>query len=323
MKHKVTIEDVAKYCHVSKSSVSRYLNHGYVSQEHKEKISRAINELGFERDYHASRLRARNSRMIGVIVNRNHQADQERILVGMQRHLQSLEYQGNVLFHDDSAEGEAQCLRQLLRQGADGVVLLDSRDPKRLQELVLTQHAKVLFARSVCDYAPYLAPDERMAGYLLGQYFKERQFHRFVYLQKQDSMSEKRRMGFLQAYAGMKCELVVHFIHGAADVYEMMKELISKGYEGVICDCVQWAMAAMKYCHEVHIHIPQNLSFACFGDEVLCQYSYPSLTTIVYPNEAFGVNLIEEIAAIHESRAPQWETMTMRLMEGESVGFVR
>ncbi len=321
MRHKVTIEDVAKHCHVSKSSVSRYLNHGYVSQEHKEKIAQAIEELGFERDYHASRLRSGRSRMIGIIVNRYHGADQENILIGMQHHLDSLKYQGSILFHDESDEAEVCCLRQLLKQGADGVVLLDSANPKQLQKIVMELHAKVLFARSICDYAPYLEPDERMAGNLLGRHFQERQYHCFVYLHKPGHTSEKRSSGFLQAYPKRDCEWDMRVVNDTEGAYEVMKELINKEYEGVICDRAEWAMAAMKYCHDVHIHIPQNLSFACFGGTELGRYCYPALTSIVYPNEAFGINLIEEMVAIQEGRPPQWETMPLFLMEGESVGY--
>lgn len=323
MKQKVTIEDVAKHCHVSKSSVSRYLNHGYVSKEHKEKIAQAIAELGFERDYHASRLRSRNSRMIGIIVNHDYRADQAAILIGMQRQLQSLDYHGSILVHDGSDEAEARCLRQLLKQGADGVISLDSRDPKRLQDMVREQHAKVLFARSICDYAPYLAPDERMAGHLLGRYFQTRNFHRLIYMQHQGDASGKRREGFLQAYGNRDCVLDAVTVSDAKGAYEIMKELLDKGYEGVICDRAEWALAAMKYCHDVYVHIPQNLSFACFGGEALCRYTYPSLTNIAYPNEAFGMNLVEEMVSIHEGRPPQWETMPLCVSEGESVGFIR
>ena len=38
MKQKVTIQDIANMVNVSKSSVSRYLNNGYVSEENAKKI---------------------------------------------------------------------------------------------------------------------------------------------------------------------------------------------------------------------------------------------------------------------------------------------
>ena len=43
MKQKVTIQDIANMVNVSKSSVSRYLNNGYVSEENAKKIKEAMN----------------------------------------------------------------------------------------------------------------------------------------------------------------------------------------------------------------------------------------------------------------------------------------
>ena len=53
---KVTIQDIANMCQVSKSSVSRYLNGGYVSKENKEKIKNAIEQTGYKTNFFAKRL---------------------------------------------------------------------------------------------------------------------------------------------------------------------------------------------------------------------------------------------------------------------------
>ena len=48
MEQKTTIKDVAELAGVSKSTVSRYLNHGYISLEKQEKVRKAIEETGFK-----------------------------------------------------------------------------------------------------------------------------------------------------------------------------------------------------------------------------------------------------------------------------------
>ena len=53
MKRKVTIQDIANMVNVSKSSVSRYLNNGYVSEENAKKIKEAIEKTGFETNFFA------------------------------------------------------------------------------------------------------------------------------------------------------------------------------------------------------------------------------------------------------------------------------
>ena len=58
---KVTIQDIANMVGVSKSTVSRYLNGGYVSNENTVKIKEAIEKTGFETNFFAKRLKDRKS----------------------------------------------------------------------------------------------------------------------------------------------------------------------------------------------------------------------------------------------------------------------
>ena len=67
---KVTITDIANMVGVSKSSVSRYLNGGYVSEENSKKIQEAIEKTEFKSNFFARRLKAKNSRLIGIIIPR-------------------------------------------------------------------------------------------------------------------------------------------------------------------------------------------------------------------------------------------------------------
>lgn len=48
---KVTIKDVAELAGVSKSTVSRYLNRGYISVEKQERVREAIEKTGFQSNF--------------------------------------------------------------------------------------------------------------------------------------------------------------------------------------------------------------------------------------------------------------------------------
>ena len=43
----MNITKIAQLCGVSKTTVSRFLNNGYVSKENKEKIQKVIDETGY------------------------------------------------------------------------------------------------------------------------------------------------------------------------------------------------------------------------------------------------------------------------------------
>ena len=64
MEGAVTIQDIARLAGVSKSTVSRYLNHGYVSREKSGRIRAIIEETGFKSNFFARRLKTRCSKLV-------------------------------------------------------------------------------------------------------------------------------------------------------------------------------------------------------------------------------------------------------------------
>ena len=65
----VTIKDVAALAGVSSSTVSRTCkNNPSISEETKEKVRRAMAQLGYEPNFQASNLASKNSRTIGIIL---------------------------------------------------------------------------------------------------------------------------------------------------------------------------------------------------------------------------------------------------------------
>ena len=65
----VTIKDVAALAGVSPSTVSRTCkNNPSISAETKEKVRKAMSELGYEPNFQASNLATQNSRTIGIIL---------------------------------------------------------------------------------------------------------------------------------------------------------------------------------------------------------------------------------------------------------------
>ena len=55
----MTINEIAKMAGVSRATVSRYLNDGYVSEEKKERIAGVIAETGYITSSQAQKLRTK------------------------------------------------------------------------------------------------------------------------------------------------------------------------------------------------------------------------------------------------------------------------
>ena len=80
-KNKITILDVAKLANVGKSTVSRVItDHTSVKKSTKEKVLKAINELGFTPSKAARSLRGKMEKLIGIIVSRLDSPSETRVV---------------------------------------------------------------------------------------------------------------------------------------------------------------------------------------------------------------------------------------------------
>lgn len=64
----MNISEFAKVAGVSKSAVSRYFNNGYLSEEKREQIEKAIEKTGYSPSVSAQNIRTRVTKLVGVIL---------------------------------------------------------------------------------------------------------------------------------------------------------------------------------------------------------------------------------------------------------------
>ena len=90
---KITIGDIANMAEVSKSTVSRHLNNGYVSEENKNKINKIIEETGYRSNFFAKRLKSKKSYLIGVVIPRMESFASNSMLIGIEAELERSKYE--------------------------------------------------------------------------------------------------------------------------------------------------------------------------------------------------------------------------------------
>ena len=79
----MTLIEVGKLAGVSRMTVSRYFNGGYVSPEGRARIEKVVKETGFQPSAQAKALKTKRTHTIGVIVS----ALESSLLVGIINHL--------------------------------------------------------------------------------------------------------------------------------------------------------------------------------------------------------------------------------------------
>ena len=97
MTQKLTIQDIANLAGVAKSTVSRYLNNGYVSKEKTMLIDKVIRETGYKSNFFAKRLKTKQSKLIGIVMPRLDSFSAGKLLTGFNIILQQMGYQALIL----------------------------------------------------------------------------------------------------------------------------------------------------------------------------------------------------------------------------------
>lgn len=322
MKQKTTINDVAAHCGVSKSSVSRYLNKGYVSKENAIKIAKAIEELNFETNFFASRLKSKHSHLLGVLVATLEDEGCAKIINGMQETWNAYGYQGVILLSNHELEKEKHAIQSFAQQGVDGIVLLECNHVEELEATIMKYEIPVLYANRRCTYAPFLDINETQAGTIMGEYLAKHHLQKITYLQHDKEIGEKRKNAIVAAFEkyNRPCDFdVVKIDETYEDAYNACTKVIGKQRECILCERDEYALSVLKCCHEYHIHVPQNVSVASFGGRSITSLCSPMITCLAVDYPSYGKNLVEEICAIIETRSPNWTEVKLEILERESV----
>jgi LacI family transcriptional regulator len=162
-----TLDDVAAQAGVSRSTVSRVINaHAYVTDEVRQAVLRAIDEIGYVPNASARALRTNRTMTVGLVVTRL----RNQVFAAIAQSLdEALMAAGRTLLAGSSADDpkhEAHVVSAFLRRGIDGLVLtlVDERATALRRDLVGAGIPLVLLDRD----ARGLAADQVLCGHREG-----------------------------------------------------------------------------------------------------------------------------------------------------------
>lgn len=289
---KVTIQDIANMVGVSKSTVSRYLNGGYVSDDNKKKIEEAIEKTGFKSNFFAKRLKAKKSGLIGIIMPRIDSFTSGKILKSINKRLEENGYQGIILTSELSKDKEIKHIKKLYQQGVDGIIILAVNITKEHIDLVKKLPIPILFTGQKSSLVNYIKVDDYKAGKALGQYIRDNGHRNIVFLgvtEEDKSVGVERKAGFCDAFKDIDCKIsFVKTGFSFNEAYEASKEVIKYKPIAVIGATDNIVLGFIRYAYEKGYSIPDEISVAGFGGYDIGLAVHPTITTVEINYEALG-----------------------------------
>ncbi len=293
----MNIAEIAELAGVSRAAVSRYFNHGYISEEKSEAIRRVVERTGYRPSVQAQTLRTKKTKMVGVIAPKVASASIGRMVEGLLAVLNDNGYQMLLAVTQNDPKKELEYLQAFHEKQVDGVIFMAT--------ILTAQHRRVLkklpvpavivgqqLGGSCCVYH-----DDYHACYDLTKFLLEHGRRRLGYIsaiQEDQAAGAERCRGFRDAVCDMdRRELTDNMVTAAfsfASGYEKTGELLGQcaDLDGIICATDTMAAGCMQYLRERHIRVPDQIIVAGHGDSELARVTAPPLLTVHYSYEKAG-----------------------------------
>ncbi len=310
------LADVAERAKVSVGTASRALNgRGELSEETRQAVQRAAEELGFRPSPVARSLRTRRSLTVGLVVPHISHAFYAGVTEGAQARLEQEGYRLILIDSGEAPERVGDALRTLVDQEVDGLLL--STAPLGVG------HAKEMLAGTPCVCVDELMPGlgsasvvlENAAGMrLLVEHMAGHGHTRIGCLAGPGDRSSgrERREGFVAAIAEHGLAAEPELIRGGEwtiqSGYREAAELlaIEQPPSAILTASAELALGALAAARGAGLSIPDDLALASFDDVYFAPLLEPAMTSVAYDTRAIGSEAARLLLAAIESEEPAW-----------------
>ena len=293
----VTIKDVAALAGVSPSTVSRTCkNNPSISEETKERVRKAMAELGYEPNFQASNLASQNSRTIGIILPASAKEVYENsfyleAIQGISHYCNGRQYMTTIVTGQDEAE-ILNAVRSMSRSGkVDGFIILYSKKEDPVIDYLFNEGLLYILIGKATQYTNqtiYIDNDNLLAGREATEYLYQLGHRRIAYLGSDSSLmfSADRKAGYQLALASHQLPVRPEYCVEVKNVSENNEEAIrgllmqkNRPTAILVSDDIL-AVSLERVCLENHLAIPEDLSIISFNNSLFARLTSPQLTSI-------------------------------------------
>lgn len=290
----LSIKDVALRAGCSIATVSRVLaGKGYISDEARAKVEQAVKDLGYRPNQVARSLRARKSRVIGLVLSDIRNPFFSEISRAVEAVAFRHGYTVLMCNTDEDPKREVQFLKLMEEEKVAGILLSPTRshakslDPGSLPPMALFDR-KVVGAN-----LDTVVIDNEEASSKLTRTLLSGPYQKIAGIFGAKSFTASARInGFKSAFKG--CEERLQGIYQAPAFEEEGARLMAEILDGdaavdaVLCSSALLATGAYRTLRERGLRLTEQFGFVCFDDPAWASFVDPPITVIRQPAAAVG-----------------------------------
>ena len=308
----VTIKDVAALAGVSPSTVSRTCkDNPSISRETKEKVRKAMLQLGYEPNFQASNLASQNSKTLGIILPPSDRETFENpffleTIRGISQFCNGRQYISTIVTGQNSEELLG-AIRTMVRSGqVDGFILLYSKADDAIIEYLNEEgllYVLVGKAQQFANLTIYIDNDNVLAGKEATDYLYDLGHRKIAYLGSESIklFSADRKTGYqlsmlqhdLVAEKKYTIEVNDVYLDECKPLLEMLQSE-DRPTAIVVSDDIL-AVSLERVCIQCGLSIPEDLSIISFNDSLFARLTHPPLTSIDVNSCQLGIEAASQL----------------------------
>ena len=280
---KVTINDVARYLGVSKSTVSHALSgKRQISAEVVEKVHKAIRELGYQPNFAAQVMNSHSTGLIGVLVC-DMQGHTIRLINELTKHLKERNYSVTLCMTGQDEQSGLEMIRKVSNGMFDGILntLPQVSAEKAMEAAGKTPLLTYLRHKKGAIYVDYTAGVRQVMEYLFQLGHKRIGYisTRFREFGEEDPYSVAYR-DLMEKQGLFQPELLCHSSGELENGISAAEQLVHAGATAIFACNDETAAGVIQWAHANRIRIPEELSVVGSDNTQLAKAVYPPLTSV-------------------------------------------
>ncbi|PIC58348.1 transcriptional regulator [Sporosarcina sp. P12(2017)] len=295
------IRDVAKAAGVSVATVSRYLNNkGYISEEAKRVIAKAVDELNYQPSMIARSLSTKQSTFIGLIVPDIVNPFFPELARAIEDVALAYGYTLILCNSDEDLEKEINYVKTLQQKYVAGFIVASNH--VEAEHYMGLDIPIVAIDRRIHSSIPYIATDNREGARIGTEHLLDSGCRNILCMRGPSGLgpADDRFAGFMDAVKGKNIETHIIECPFHFDIAEtMVKKILQEvSIDGIFASSDVTAAGAMKAAYSAGIHVPNQLQIVGYDGTMLASQLTPGLTTVaqdLYRMGAMAAKMLIEL----------------------------
>lgn len=310
MSKKVTIYEVAKNAGVAISTVSRVLNDSpNVSEETKQKVQKAIDELNFRPQVSARKLASKEPQILAVAVPSFTTPFFNEVLKGVKDEIKKMDLD-IILYNTGSKDPEEAVINFFDRGTADALILLSIDVSETVHKHLQSTHIPIVLVNTSHPSYNYYMVNDYKGGYMAGEHLVKQGYERMgmITTPVETRSSSERERGFIDALKNYKMpidkDLLVtgdttkHAGYTEESGFEAIYKYKEMGKfpDALFCSNDTQALGAYHALSKLGMSVPDDIAIMGYDNIKLSKYL--DLTTLDQHMHKIGTQAIARLAEI-------------------------